>query len=435
MQGPVNFSNILVDDLAIYKRALSDQEVMQLYNATCNDAELVVTSACTVSVPDAFVAGEKVYVLIDGVQHFVAEYIGPGNTVEQCLQKVATGLTNLGLSCTQANGSITVPAWPSNWEWDTPGDIALLDCGGKWENYRFGFQRQEKDDETHGATGTSYAFTFRSYDSRIGRFLSMDPVGQCFPFRTPYDISANNPIWFMDWDGLQPVTRNFTYSGQNFTFSTNLDTPQDFSISGSAFDFRSRDEGHENGNSLALLKGGHSQLLKMTGGGLAIDVKRLMLTSLHHVRVASLLLAVLSQNPDLHLAIIGNHDVPTYDEAPGNPLQKLERSSLRTKGGQVMFTSDQRTPENEATWTRDRANFVNRKFFNNSNLITTLSRGDIPGTSFNGFPLPPLGRDAVGITIAFDFSGTTPDATTPASPPPNGNNKDAPTIYHHPRFL
>ncbi|MGB3869989.1 MAG: hypothetical protein WBG34_15375 [Flavobacteriales bacterium] len=51
--------NIEGEDLAIYKRALSDQEVMQLYNATCNDAELVVTSACTVSVPDAFVAGRR----------------------------------------------------------------------------------------------------------------------------------------------------------------------------------------------------------------------------------------------------------------------------------------------------------------------------------------------------------------------------------------
>ena len=30
MHGPAHFSNILVDDLAIYKRALSDQEVMQL---------------------------------------------------------------------------------------------------------------------------------------------------------------------------------------------------------------------------------------------------------------------------------------------------------------------------------------------------------------------------------------------------------------------
>jgi hypothetical protein len=42
-------------------------------------------------------------------------------------------------------------------------------------NYRFGFNTMEKDDEMHGATGTSYDFGSRIHDARVARFLSIDP--------------------------------------------------------------------------------------------------------------------------------------------------------------------------------------------------------------------------------------------------------------------
>ena len=45
----------------------------------------------------------------------------------------------------------------------------------------------------------------RIYDSRLGRFLSTDPLAKTFPFYTPYQFSGNSPIKFIDLDGGEPT--------------------------------------------------------------------------------------------------------------------------------------------------------------------------------------------------------------------------------------
>jgi RHS repeat-associated protein len=69
------------------------------------------------------------------------------------------------------------------------------------EGYRFGFNGQEKDDEIHGVTGSSLNFKYRMYDSRIGRFLGVDPLASKYPELSPYHFTGNNPIRFVDFDG------------------------------------------------------------------------------------------------------------------------------------------------------------------------------------------------------------------------------------------
>jgi RHS repeat-associated protein len=66
---------------------------------------------------------------------------------------------------------------------------------------------QEKDDEFKGA-GNSYDFIFRIFDSRLGRFLSTDPLTQKFPALSPYQHAGNNPIAAIDLEGLEPATIN-----------------------------------------------------------------------------------------------------------------------------------------------------------------------------------------------------------------------------------
>jgi RHS repeat-associated protein len=73
-------------------------------------------------------------------------------------------------------------------------------CAGA---YRYGFNGKEKDDEIKGG-GNSYDFGARIYDSRLGRFLSVDPRTNDFPFMTPYCYAANNPIRLTDEDGEGP---------------------------------------------------------------------------------------------------------------------------------------------------------------------------------------------------------------------------------------
>ena len=69
--------------------------------------------------------------------------------------------------------------------------------------YRYGFNGMEKDDEVKG-TGNSLDFGARIYDSRLGRFLSQDPLRKEFPFFSPYTFAGNSPILFIDRYGESP---------------------------------------------------------------------------------------------------------------------------------------------------------------------------------------------------------------------------------------
>jgi RHS repeat-associated protein len=71
-------------------------------------------------------------------------------------------------------------------------------------DYRFGFNGKEKDDEIQG-DGNSYDFGARIYDSRLGRFLSMNPIYKEHPQLSEYQFAGNTPIWTIDIDGLEPA--------------------------------------------------------------------------------------------------------------------------------------------------------------------------------------------------------------------------------------
>jgi RHS repeat-associated protein len=69
-------------------------------------------------------------------------------------------------------------------------------------DYRYGFQAQETDDEITGSE-SHVAFTFRCYDTRVGRFLSIDPLTSDYPHYTPYSFSGNKVIAFIELEGLE----------------------------------------------------------------------------------------------------------------------------------------------------------------------------------------------------------------------------------------
>ena len=68
-------------------------------------------------------------------------------------------------------------------------------------DYRYGFNGMEKDDEIKGSGGSSYDFAARMYDSRLGRFLSLDRLAKKFPFYSPYLFAGNTPISAVDING------------------------------------------------------------------------------------------------------------------------------------------------------------------------------------------------------------------------------------------
>ena len=72
---------------------------------------------------------------------------------------------------------------------------------------RYKFTGKEKDTET----GLDY-FGARYYDSRIGRWLSVDPLAEKFPNTNPYNYCLNNPIMIVDPNGLDTLI--FSRSGE-----------------------------------------------------------------------------------------------------------------------------------------------------------------------------------------------------------------------------
>jgi RHS repeat-associated protein len=54
----------------------------------------------------------------------------------------------------------------------------------------------------HGPSGLDLA-TYRTYDSKMGRWISRDPLGEGVDYNL-YRYCGNNPINFVDPDGLQP---------------------------------------------------------------------------------------------------------------------------------------------------------------------------------------------------------------------------------------
>jgi RHS repeat-associated protein len=68
------------------------------------------------------------------------------------------------------------------------------------DNYRFGFNGMEKDNEVKGI-GNSLDFGERIYDSRLGTWMSIDKMAGKHPGFTPYVFCRDNPIVKYDPNG------------------------------------------------------------------------------------------------------------------------------------------------------------------------------------------------------------------------------------------
>ncbi len=59
--------------------------------------------------------------------------------------------------------------------------------------------------DVYNVTGSFEDYGMRMYDSRLGRFISRDPIANQFPWYSPYQFAGNKPIWAIDLDGLEDV--------------------------------------------------------------------------------------------------------------------------------------------------------------------------------------------------------------------------------------
>jgi RHS repeat-associated protein len=71
-------------------------------------------------------------------------------------------------------------------------------------SYRFGFHGKESDAEYSG-DGNSYDFGDRILDTRVGRWLSVDPSAADFASWSAYSFALDNPIKLGDPSGAEPI--------------------------------------------------------------------------------------------------------------------------------------------------------------------------------------------------------------------------------------
>jgi RHS repeat-associated protein len=66
------------------------------------------------------------------------------------------------------------------------------------EEYRYGFQNQEEDDETEYVN-----YKYRMHNPRTGRFFAVDPLASKYPYNSPYAFSENRVFDGIELEGLE----------------------------------------------------------------------------------------------------------------------------------------------------------------------------------------------------------------------------------------
>ncbi|MCU0359442.1 MAG: hypothetical protein MUF75_01795 [Bacteroidia bacterium] len=150
-------------------------------------------------------------------------------------------------------------------------------------NYRYGFNGKENDNEVKGI-GNSLDFGARVYDSRLGRFLSVDPLFQKQVSWSPYSASGNNPIRNIDVDGKY-FTGDTKMLIEVYTLMVKLSSSKDIKVANMAKEFKSQLEKMDASDVEFYLQKSSTTFSEGKGGNtyfdfdknrVVIDVKRFM---------------------------------------------------------------------------------------------------------------------------------------------------------------
>jgi len=90
------------------------------------------------------------------------------------------------------------------WPFGMPLERPELVKPEEGEEYRYGFNGQEKDDEIKGS-GNHLSFGDYGYDTRLGRRWQIAPMTPKYPHLSPYATFNNSPIVVYDPDGYEGI--------------------------------------------------------------------------------------------------------------------------------------------------------------------------------------------------------------------------------------